>query len=124
MSEPLEEKLRNALRPVDPGEDFTARMLARVAAEAGSDRMRPAMPVVRKPASRFIWLPAALAASLVVAVAATYEWHAREAKREQAGIEARNQVMEALRVTSNKLDLAYRIVNSPTPAPASDETGA
>jgi hypothetical protein len=32
--------------------------------------------------------------------------------------------MEALRVTSEKLDLAYQTVNSPASAPADGESGA
>jgi negative regulator of sigma E activity len=120
MNEHLDDKLRKALRPVDPGEDFTARVLARVDAEGaheGAGSTRPS----RKAPSRFVWLPLTLAASLVLAVAITHEWRAR---REQAGIEARNEVIKALRVTSEKLDLAYRIVNTPAPAPADDAAGA
>jgi hypothetical protein len=47
-------------------------------------------------------------------------WRTRQ---EEAGLAARDQVMEALRVTSDKLDLAYQIVNSPAPSPADDEPG-
>jgi len=105
MNEELEKRLRQALRPVDPGEDFAAQVLARVA---------------RKRIARFIWLPAALAASLVLAVAVRYEW---QQQQEAAGLEARRQVLEALRVTSDKLDLAYHMVNSPAPAHRNDNSG-
>jgi negative regulator of sigma E activity len=119
MSEELDEKLRKALRPVDPGEDFTARVLARIDAEAASQAVGRIPPAHRP--SRFLWLPLALAASVVLAVFVSHEWRAQ---REQAGIEARNEVLKALRVTSEKLDLAYRIVNTPATPPADDASGA
>jgi hypothetical protein len=66
-------------------------------------------------------VPAALAASLMAAVFVGHEWHER---REQEGLQARKQLIEALRVTAEKLDLAYRIVNSPTSSGKDDESGA
>lgn len=116
MSEDFDNTLRKALRPVDPGEDFTARVLARVAAEGGAGGAS-AVPPVRK-GRRFV-LPVALAASLILAVVSVHAWKVRE---KEEGLAARDQVMEALRVTSEKLDLAYQTVNSP--APADDESGA
>ena len=114
MNEDLEKKLSQALRPVDPGEAFTARVLASVAGEKRSTRKSAAAPTSGL-WSRLGWLPAALAASAVLAIVATHEW---QAQREQAGIVARDQVIEALRMTSKKLDLVYQAVNEP-PAPAS-----
>ncbi len=119
MSDDLDNTLRKALRPVDPGEDFTARVLARVAAD-GVSGASGAVPATRKVA-RSVWLPAALAASLALVVFGVHKWNVRQ---EEAGLAARDQVMEALRVTSQKLDLAYQTVNSPAPAPASDGSGA
>ena len=112
MNEDLDDTLRKALRPVDPGEDFTARVMARVAAE-------PTGPQRSRGLRRFVWLPAALAAGLVLVVVAV---HLRHVRQEEAGLAARDQVMEALRVTSQKLDLAYRTVNAP--APADERPGA
>ena len=117
MSEDLDATLRKALRPVDPGEDFTARVMARVAAEpAEPERSRE---MRSRGLRRFVWLPAALAAGLVLVVVAV---HLRHVRQEEAGLAARDQVMEALRVTSQKLDLAYRTVNAP--APADERPGA
>jgi negative regulator of sigma E activity len=120
MSEDLDATLRKALRPVDPGEDFTARVMARVAAgpagPAGPQRSRE---MRSRGLRRFVWLPAALAAGLVLVVVAV---HLRHVRQEEAGLAARDQVMEALRVTSQKLDLAYRTVNAP--APADERPGA
>lgn len=97
MSHDLEKELREALRPVDPGEDFTARVLARVSA-------------ARLPPGRQLWIPLALAASLAAVLVLGVQWHQR---RELRGLEARRELIEALRVTSQKLDLAYRLVNRP-----------
>ena len=36
--------------------------------------------------------------------------HQHKVQHVEAGLEARRQVMEALRVTSEKLDVAYRVV--------------
>ena len=41
-----------------------------------------------------------------------------QTEREQrAGLAARAELMQALRITSRKLDLAYQAVNRPAPAP-------
>jgi negative regulator of sigma E activity len=109
MSEELERLLRRALRPVDPGEDFTARVMARVSAKPRNLRAR---------SWRVAWIPAALAASALLVLAGVYEWQQRQ---KEAGLAARAQVLEALRVTSEKLDLAYRLINtSSRPAPDRD----
>ena len=116
MSRDLEEQLRRALRPVDPGEPFTARVLARVAQEPPDERLAGtrAAPDTRR---RRLWLPLGLAASLAAALILRREWHE---PRDLQGPEARRQLIEALRVTSQKLDLAYRIVNTP-PASGDDQ---
>jgi hypothetical protein len=49
----------------------------------------------------------ALAASIVLAIIITHQW---EIRRAQQGLQARQQLIEALRVTDQKLDLAYRAV--------------
>ncbi len=101
MSDNLDERLRRALQPVDPGERFTQGVLARVADE----RVRWTS---RVPTRTLRWVFAGLAATLVLGVLATHGWQAR---RTQQGLEARRQVLEALRVTSAQLDIAYRAVN-------------
>jgi hypothetical protein len=109
VNEELEEQLRRALRPVDPGEAFTARVLAQIS---------PNPRNVRGRWRRAAWIPAALAASVLLVVAGVYEWQQRQ---KEAGLAARAQVLEALRVTSQKLDLAYRLINTmPRHAPDRD----
>lgn len=112
MSRDLEKELREALRPVDPGEDFTARVLARVAAEPATAAARASGASRRIPGQR-LWVPLALAASFVAVLVFGIQWHER---RELRGLEARRELIEALRVSSQKLDLAYRLVNRPQPS--------
>jgi hypothetical protein len=104
MSNELNERLRAALRPVDPGDTFTQSVLARIASEPP----RASVPAYR--AGRMLelrWLSGALLAIVATGLLVAHQWQARHI---QEGQDARRQVMEALRVTSNKLDLAYRAV--------------
>jgi hypothetical protein len=108
--EKLEKELRGALRHVDPGPGFASRVSARIDRE---QRQRW-LPV------RYRWLPAALAASVVLCLIAGYGWHWR---REQQGLEARQQLIEALRLTGEKLDLAYRGVQDVSKSAAHGSAG-
>lgn len=111
MSQDIERQLREALRPVEPDEGFEQRLLARVARE----RVRSLARVNR-------WVAVALAASMAfAAILGTHEWQVR---REQAGLEARKQLIEALRLTGEKLDVAYQAVNREAPQPTDDRSGA
>ena len=104
MSNELNDRLRAALRPVDPGESFTQGVLARSAAQP------PRVPASAHGAVRMLelrWLSGALLAVVTTGFLATHQWRAEHAQQAE---EARRQVMEALRVTSEKLDLAYRVV--------------
>jgi len=104
MSNELNERLRAALRPVDPGEAFTQRVLARIASEPP----RASLPAHRAArALELRWMSGALLAIVAAGLLAAHQW---QAQHTQQGQEARRQVMEALRVTSEKLDLAYRVV--------------
>lgn len=111
MSKDFEQQLREALRPVDPEEGFEQRVMARIAQE----RSRTRTTVTR-------WVSVALAASVVfAAVLGAHEWQLR---REQEGLEARKQLIEALRLTGEKLDVAYQAVNREAPPPSDDGNGA
>jgi hypothetical protein len=113
MSHNLDDELRVALRPVDPGEDFAQRVQLRIAQDSTQSR-RPVK-------ARYQWLPVALAASVVLGFLISHDWQTR---REQQGLEARRQLIEALRVTSAKLDLAYRVVNDEARASTNEISGA
>jgi len=108
MNHDLERRLRAALRPVDPGEDFPAKVLARMAKEPAHFARAPRSPAVAG------WLAFGLAASAVLGLLLAHQWQVR---RTQQGLEARRQLIEALRVTDEKLDLANRVVNEKERAP-------
>jgi len=101
MSDDLEKRLRAALRPVDPGESFTRGVLERI----GSEQAQPRWGTRR---TRLRWVSAALAASILLAGVVAHQWQAQRTRR---GLDARRQLLEALTVTSHKLDIAYRVVN-------------
>lgn len=96
MHEDLEAALREALRPTAPRPDFGARVMARV------------MPVRRRRTDRTWWLAAGLAAAVLIVVGVQH--HMRQQQEIQAGLEARREVIEALRVTNQKFDLALQVV--------------
>lgn len=110
----LERRLRNALGKVDPPEGFVPRLLARIATEP-PPATRPA-----RAAAVASWLAFGLAASVVLAALLAHEWQAR---RLEQGREARRQLIEALRVTDDKLDLAYRVVNTHERGAPPDHSG-
>jgi hypothetical protein len=106
VNDKLEDQLRNALRTVEPGEQFTRDVMARIQSDARRHaRLFPA---------GLRWWSAGLATSVLFSVLIVHEWHVR---REQQGLDARNQLIEALRVTGEKLDLVYRVVNDPNTGP-------
>jgi hypothetical protein len=123
MSENFERELRRALRPVDAPAGFTERVVRALPAQR-----EPAPPVadlaVRRGMKRFA-IPLAFAAALVLSV--VLGQHVADVQKlriareqEAAGIAASRELMQALHVTSQKLDLAYQAVKTPPP-PAGDE---
>jgi negative regulator of sigma E activity len=110
MSKDFEQQLRDTLRPVEPEEGFEQRVMARIAREPPRSRTR---------VSR--WVAIGLAASVAfAAIIGTQQWQQR---REQEGLEARRQLLEALRVTGEKLDVAYQAVNRESEPPNHDGSG-
>lgn len=108
MSEDIEARMRAALRAVAPREEFSQKLVANVTgrhfavrgARRGASRLHPLA----------WWFSASLAASLILAVGV--HQHLQQQRLQQSGLEARREVMEALRVTSQKLNLAYEAVKS------------
>jgi hypothetical protein len=123
MSENFENELRRALRPVDAPAGFTERVMRALPAQRD-----PAPPVEELPAQRRykrFAIPMAFAAALVLSVVlaqhvADVTQQRVAAEQEAAGIAASRELMQALHVTSQKLDLAYQAVKTPPP-PAGDE---
>jgi transposase len=118
MSEDIESQIRAALRTVAPGEEFSQRLVASVTKQAH------AAPQARRPARSHLawWLSAGLAASVVLAVGV--QQHLQQQRLQQSGLEARREVMQALRVTSQKLNLAYEAVKSQSSALTDEQAGA
>jgi hypothetical protein len=108
MNESFEDQLRRALKPVDAPAGFAQRVLAALPDRSTPPASLAVMPQRPAGALRRFGMPAALAASLVVAVlAGQYTAGQRLAEEQARGLAARHQVMEALRVTSQKLDVAF-----------------
>jgi hypothetical protein len=109
----FERELRRRLRPVDAPAGFTEKLMAALPPER-KPTVVAFTPRAARPAARQFGMPAALAASLLVAVlGGVYVANKRAFIEEQKGIAASEQLMQALRVTSQKLDLAYEAVNPP-----------
>lgn len=120
MNEKLESRLRAALRPVAPSDEFTRDLIARVAADRrSSSDARSAHG--RRPRARGWWLSASMAASLLVAAGIQHQLQERHER--ERGLEARREVIEALRVTSQKLSLAYEAIKNQSSPPADDKPG-
>jgi hypothetical protein len=91
----IEGQLRDALRPRDPGEDFTAAVMARIPGEAA------AVVPGKLPVRRQAFWPFALAASLLVAFVGTQQF-LQHRQRERA-FAAHLQLEQALAITSTEL---------------------
>jgi hypothetical protein len=120
MTDDFENELRRLLRPVEAPEGLTERIIAALPARAAPATVTSIQTARAGKPARSYWMPGALAASLVGAVLlgtfAAKKNDMQLAQREEAaGLEARRELMEALRVTSQKLDLAYEAVNAPPP---------
>ena len=116
MNEQFENELRRRLRAVDAPEGFAERLMAALPAErkptvvcalSPSPRVLPASSVCRPRSPHRCWLR--FSSGMHVA-------NDRALVEEQKGIAASQQLMQALRVTSQKLDLAYEAVNNPPTA--------
>lgn len=118
----VEEKLRRALRPIDPPEGFAERVMRALPAREPPATVVVLATVPRTPrisAWRRFSTPVTLAASLVVAVLVGKQIAIEHEKRE--GLAASRELMQALRVTSQKLDVAYQAVQSTPPASVDEE---
>ncbi|RZL91592.1 MAG: hypothetical protein EOP73_28655 [Variovorax sp.] len=98
----LEDRLRAGLRPVDPGDAFADRVLARLDADGG---VRRPVPWARAP--RF-----AIAATVLLTFAAGFL--VVQQRERQRGADAARQLSVALAVTSSHLDLIHSRLDIPT----------
>jgi hypothetical protein len=119
MTDDFEDELRQALRPVKAPAGFSERVMR--ALPERRDRVEIPMAVKAAPRSPNYWqrlrAPAALAASLMLAVVLGQQMAFHNQRREDAaGLAASQELLQALRVTSQKLDLAYQAVKNPPEA--------
>jgi hypothetical protein len=110
MNDDFEKQLREALCPVDPAPGFAARVSARI-----ENQRRK-----RWPLAHYRWAPVALAASVLLSLILAYGW---QSWRLRQGLAARQQLIEALRLTGEKLDLAYRGVQDASRPAARGDAG-
>jgi negative regulator of sigma E activity len=115
LDESLDERVRDALRPLDPEGDLAKDVLARIDAQERQSGRRPRF--ARR--ERRWQIPLALAASVTIAVVVGIQW-----KQQQEGLRAREQLMEALEVTSSKLDLVQKIVREHSRSDGTQKNGA
>jgi len=120
MSEEFESRMRAALRPVAPREEFSQKLVARAIADRSvPPKSRQLIAEGMRPLAW--WLTASLAACLILAVGVQQRLHQQQLR--QSGLEARREVVEALRMTSQKLNLAYEAVKSQSTSLGDEESG-
>jgi hypothetical protein len=93
----LDAELRSALRPLEPPPGFSERVMARVA------------PVQMRPVRAHWRVPVGLAATVLLGLG-IYIGVQHEQRQQLAGLEARRQVIEALRLTDQKLAIVSETV--------------
>ncbi len=127
MNENFENELRNALRPVDAPEGLADRIMRSLPPrEVAAPTVVPVparAPEAPVRAPRRYWMPGALAASLLVAVlVGTHMAEVRDERiAREEGLAARRELLQALRLTSEKLDLAYQAVQTPAKGAIDEE---
>jgi hypothetical protein len=120
MSKEIESRMHAALRPVAPSEEFSQKLLARVmAGQPVQPKPRRLLGASARPLAW--WLTASLAACLILAVGV--QRHLEEQRLQQSGLEARREVVEALRMTSQKLNLAYEAVKNQSTSLSDEKSG-
>ena len=123
MNDQFEDELRRRLRPVDAPAGFAERVMRALPADSKPALVSasPTLARTRAPLRQF-GMPAALAASLLAAVLlGQHVAVERERIAEREGREASLELMQALRLTSKKLDIVYQAVQGP-PAADPEET--
>lgn len=117
MTDEFEKTLRRALRPQGPGEDFAARVVARLDATQKAEKAEkaeaPSTPAahlafMRRRAFRSPWLPAALAACIIAGVGIfQMRQHAADTARAN---QARAQLLQALSIASDSVNIVRTAV--------------
>ena len=101
MNDHLEDDLRSALRHREPPAGFAERVLAR--AEG-----RGVQTIRRRPTHGWTWAAASLAACLTLGLGLMEYRRGQETKAR--GLEAKQELMQAMRITGSKLRIAQEKV--------------
>ena len=120
MSNGIESRLKAALRPVAPSTQFSEKLVAKVCADRTAQIPPRRLAAAGRPLAW--WLSASVAASVILGIGV--HQHLQQQRLQQSGLEARREVLEALRMTSQKLNLAYEAVKSQATPPADEQSGA
>lgn len=108
MTDEFEKTLRRALRPQDPGEDFSARVIARLDSTEIPSTPVAHLAFMRRRALRSPWLPAALAACLIAGIGIVQmRQHAADTARAN---QARAQLLQALSIASDNVNIVRAAV--------------
>lgn len=111
----LERQLRDAMRPVDPPSGFSERVLAGLARSRERSGTGP-VSAFRGTASpwrrRRLWLPDAAVAAFAAVLIGTGIW-SQQRTLEVRAREARTEVFEALRISSQALNAALHATVEP-----------
>ncbi len=91
----FEDQLRRAFERQEPSADFADRVVARAS--------RPVKVAMYRYGRK--WLSSAIAAALIVALGGGYAW-----ERHRQGEEARAQLIQAMEITSSKLEKIHKKV--------------
>jgi hypothetical protein len=107
----FDDELKRALAPEDPGEAFTARVLEGVNGNATPAKAPAAsLATAAAAAAAARWrMVLAIAASLLITIGGGIAWM-RHVQYVQEGERARAQVLLALRLTSEKLNVVHAAV--------------
>lgn len=120
MSKEIESRVHAALRPVAPSEEFSRKLRARImAGQPMQPKPRRLLWAGARPLAW--WLTASLAACVILAVGV--QQHLEQQRLQQSGLEARREVVEALRMTSQKLNLAYEAVKNQSTSLSDEKSG-
>jgi hypothetical protein len=119
----LESRLREALAPLAPRNELTEKLIAGVTGKPAPDKVTSPFdrPARRTWQASTRWWPVGLAAAVLVGVG--IQQYVQQIHEREVGFEARRQVVLALRMTSQKLDLAYRAVRAQTSSDGIDRSG-
>lgn len=109
----LDARIRRALQPLDPPDDFARRVRQRV--ETGLTAAPVTVASVRRAPRWRSWLATAAAAAGIAA--GTYGYQQYEQRREV--MMARAQVLLALQIASRELNVVHRVVVRESPEPDS-----